>query len=259
MLLRLPDRRRVASFALALAVEALLLIALLTFGPRLTPATKPVRPPSTFSLIPSTEDASTGTNRRAAKQTAKTSSGAATPQRPPSVPAPTAVPTPWDGSLPGVLRIDLGAKNISKLKSSAPPAIKSDQDQTDSQLAEGRGFATGGQSYSIGDWYRLPTRAEVGPYLPKRTITKGWGLILCKTAPRYHVEDCHIVGESPAGSGLGRATLNMSWQFLIRPSRRNGQALIGSPIGVKFELTTNLIAAEPRATDAGDGPSDDDK
>ena len=47
-------------------------------------------------------------------------------------------------------------------------------------------------------------------------------VIACKTAPRHRVTYCVVLGNGPAGSGLGRAVLNASWQFLVRAPRRGG-------------------------------------
>lgn len=256
----LPDRRRITSFVLALAVEAALIALLLTFGPHFTAIPKPARSPSTFSLTPSAEEAATSPERHTTKQTARTSAAAATTSRSaPPVPVPPTAPAPWDGSLPGVLPIELGAQNISKLKSSAPPEEKSDRDQTDSRLARGPGLAPDGQPYYMGDWYRAPTVAEIAPYLPRKRLFKGWGLIVCKTAPRYHVEDCRIVGESPAGSGMGRAALNMSWQFLLRPPRLGGKDLLGAWIGVRVDYLATVSGDKTDAIVTGGDQPDDPK
>ena len=57
----IPDRRRATSFVLALVVEALIIIALLLWGPRIAPVQKSLRAPTSFSLLPSDDDrAATG-------------------------------------------------------------------------------------------------------------------------------------------------------------------------------------------------------
>jgi protein TonB len=258
----LPDRRRTVSFVLALAIEALLIFLLLTFGPHFVPtAKKPERRLSSFSLTPSTEEAMTSPDHHAAKTPASASSRAVakTPRSPiPPVITPTNKPTPFTG-LPGVLPIELGAKDISKLKSTATPDKDDKQDQADSRLAMGPGLAPGGQSYYMGDWYRVPTAAEIGPYLPKRLPPRAWGLILCKTAARYHIEDCRSVSEYPAGSGMARAALQMSWQFLIRPPRLDGKTLIGTWVGVKVDTSTIHVVEKADPADPEDNQSDDAK
>jgi protein TonB len=256
----LPDRRRVISFVLALAVEAALIFLLLVFGPQFIPmAKKPERRSNSFSLTPSTDEAMTSPDRHTAKATVRASSGAAarSPRPPtPPIPVPATNPSSPLSGLAGVLPIELGAKDISKLKSSAPPEKSDEPDQQDSKLAYGPGLAPGGQSYYMGDWYRLPTVAEMAPYLPKRRPAKGWGLILCKTAARYHVDDCRMVAEYPAGSGLGRAALDMSWQFLIRPPRLGGKTLVGTWVGVRVDYSTIGISAKANPAEVDDDQPD---
>jgi hypothetical protein len=257
----LPDRRRTVSFVLALTIEALLLLVLVLFGPHYTPAPKPEpRRATSFSLAPSEKEAATAPEHRAkAHAVAKPASGKTTPIPPmPPVITPPKVPTP-PNALPGVLPIQLGASDISKLKSSASNDDAGDDNAPDSKLAYGPGMGPGGQSYYHGEWYRLPTPAEVDPYLPKRPPDKGWAQILCKTAPRYHVEDCRVLSEGPAGAGMGRAALNMSWQYLIRPPRRNGKELIGAPIGVLFTYTTIHGDRKAETVASGDDQADDSK
>lgn len=256
----LPDRRRTVSFVLALVVEALLILVLVLFGPHFTPPTKPEpRRATSFSLSPSPdkEAATSPQHRTKANAATRPVSGQTTPVPPlPPIVTPPKVPTP-PAALPGVLPIQLGASDISKLKSSAPSNDDGTETGPDSKLAYGPGIGPGGESYYHGEWYRLPTPAEVDPYLPKRPPDKGWAQILCKTAPRYHVEDCRVLSEGPAGAGMGRAALNMSWQYLIRPPRRNGKELIGAPIGVLFTYTTTHRDRKAQTITSGDDQADD--
>ena len=112
--LHMPDRRRVASFTLALAVEALLIILLLIFGPRVTPVPK-VKPPATFTLIPPDDSASTEPDRaKKADNSPKPKSASAPPSTlPPDVAPPQKAPPP-PLPLPGVLPIQLGGLDISR-------------------------------------------------------------------------------------------------------------------------------------------------
>ncbi|MEL0253514.1 MAG: hypothetical protein VW935_16465, partial [Novosphingobium sp.] len=85
-------------------------------------------------------------------------------------------------------------------------------------------------------WYREPTDAEIGPYMPPRRTNGDWAMIACKTVEKYHVEDCQELGESPPGSGLARAIRQASWQFLVRPPRVNGKPQIGEWVRIRFDF-----------------------
>jgi len=234
----LPDRRRTVSFVLALIVEALLILVLLLFGPHLTPAPKPEpRRATSFSLAPSEKEAATAPEHRTkAHAAAKPASGKTTPIPPmPPVITPPKVPTP-PAALPGVLPITLGASDISKLKSSASNDDGAETG-TDSKLAYGPGEGPGGQPLYNAEWYREPSNAELNGYLTKGAPPNSWALIACQTVPKFHVENCRSLGESPAGSGLARAMREAAWQFLVRPPRRGGKVLVGAWVKIRIDFT----------------------
>jgi len=241
----LPDRRRTVSFVLALVVEALLILVLLLFGPHLTPAPKPEpRRATSFSLSPSGKEAATAPEHRTkAHAAAKPASGATTPIPPmPPVITPPKVPTP-PAALPGVLPIQLGASDISKLKSSASNDDGAETG-TDSKLAYGPGEGPGGQPLYNAEWYREPTDAQLNGYLPKGAPPNSWALIACQTMPQFHVDNCRSLGESPVGSGLGRAMREAAWQFLVRPPRRGGKVLVGAWVKIRIDFTLRPAKAD---------------
>ena len=241
----LPDRRRTVSFVLALVVEVLLILVLLLFGPHLTPAPKPEpRRATSFSLSPSEKEAATAPEHRTkAHAAAKPASGATTPIPPmPPVITPPKVPTP-PAALPGVLPIQLGASDISKLKSSASNDDGAETG-TDSKLAYGPGEGPGGQPLYNAEWYREPTDAQLNGYLPKGAPPNSWALIACQTMPQFHVDNCRSLGESPVGSGLGRAMREAAWQFLVRPPRRGGKVLVGAWVKIRIDFTLRPAKAD---------------
>jgi protein TonB len=241
----LPDRRRTISFVLALVIEALLILVLVLFGPHLTPAPKPEpRRATSFSLAPSEKEAATAPEHRTkAHAAAKPASGKTTPIPPmPPVVTPPKVPTP-PNALPGVLPIQLGASDISKLKSSASNDDGAETG-TDSKLAYGPGEGPGGQPLYNAEWYREPSDAQLNGYLPKGAPPNSWALIACQTIPQYHVDNCRSLGESPVGSGLGRAMREAAWQFLVRPPRRGGKVLVGAWVKIRIDFTVRPGKAE---------------
>ena len=88
------------------------------------------------------------------------------------------------------------------------------------------------------EWYREPTDAELAGYLPGRSIEPGsWAEVACKTIPDDRVENCQAIGESPPGSGLGKALRLAGWQFRIRPPRIDGKPQVGTWVKVHIEFT----------------------
>jgi protein TonB len=241
----LPDRRRTVSFVLALIVEALLILVLVLFGPHFVPGSKPEpRRATSFSLAPSEKEAATAPEHRTkAHAAAKQASGKITPIPPmPPVITPPKVPTP-PNALPGVLPIQLGASDISKLKSSASNDDGAESG-TDSKLAYGPGEGPGGQPLYNAEWYREPTDAQLNGYLPKGAPPNSWALIACQTMPQVHVDNCRSLGESPVGSGLGRAMREAAWQFLVRPPRRGGKVLVGAWVKIRIDFTLRPAKAD---------------
>ena len=246
----LPDRRRTISFVLALIVEALLILVLVLFGPHFVPGSKPEpRRATSFSLAPSEKEAATAPEHRTkAHAAAKQASGKITPITPlPPVITPPKVPTP-PNALPGVLPIQLGASDISKLKSSASNDDGAETG-TDSKLAYGPGEGPGGQPLYNAEWYREPSDAELNGYLPRGAPPNSWALIACQTVAKYHVENCRSLGESPVGSGLARAMREAAWQFLVRPPRRGGKVLVGAWVKIRIDFTL-----KPAKSDKDDQP-----
>ncbi len=255
--LHVPDRRRVASFVLALAIEALLIALLLIFGPSVRQLPK-VKRPDTFTLLPPDDTASTEPDRaKKADNTPKPKSASAPPSVLPRDVAPPQKAPPPPVPLPGVLPIQLGALDISKLKGSGQGQDAGDG--ADSKLAYGPGLGPGGMPLYRAEWYREPSNAELNGYVKKLPPSGGWALIACKTVANYHVENCQSLGESPMGSGLARDMRLAAWQFLVRPPRRGGKPLIGALVSIRidFRVTVAKRPAGPRMPFA-DGPKDPD-
>ena len=81
-------------------------------------------------------------------------------------------------------------------------------------------------------WYREPTDQELAGYLS--TADPGWALMTCKTEPQYRVDQCVLVDEWPAGSGMGRAVLASAWQLKVRPPQKGGRVLVGEWVRIRI-------------------------
>jgi len=133
-------------------------------------------------------------------------------------------------------RADMAASDIGKMKPSGGGAAAKGGGGNSSY---GPGEGPGGVVLYNADWFRRPTNAELSGYLPKSSPGSGWGLVACQTVERNHVENCQILGESPRGSGFGRAVQNAAWQFLVIPPRVNGKPQIGEWVRIRIDYTEN--------------------
>jgi len=96
------------------------------------------------------------------------------------------------------------------------------------------GKAPNGEPLYAAKWYREPYDDELRGYLSTAT-GPGWGLIACRTAPDYRVEDCVALEEQPRGSNINRAVLAAAWQFKVRPPRRGNQSLVGAWVRIRID------------------------
>lgn len=99
----------------------------------------------------------------------------------------------------------------------------------------GPGEGPGGAVLYNANWFREPTDAQLGTYLPASAPPAGWGMIACQTIDHYRVENCQIMGESPRGSGFARAVLNAAWQFQVVPPRINGKPQVGEWVRIRID------------------------
>ncbi len=96
------------------------------------------------------------------------------------------------------------------------------------------GTAPNGEPLYAAAWYREPKDEMLRDYL-STALGPGWGLIACRTAPDYRVEDCVGLAEYPEGSQIVRAILAAAWEFKVRPPRLGGQSLVGSWVRIRID------------------------
>lgn len=132
------------------------------------------------------------------------------------------------------------ASDISKIRSQSI-GTGAATGPSGSEQAEGNGDGPGGERLYPADWYREPTHAEMAYYLPKNQRAAGWGMIACRTAANFRVEDCQELGESPSGSGLARAVRQAAWQFRVRPPTRGDRPMIGVWVRIVFDFQVGVV------------------
>lgn len=231
---RPPLRRRVTALALALAIELLLILAFvgLNFRPK-PPEFAGGNPIVTFDVQTVSEEKSSSA-AKARPQPDKATPRPPVPPRLPDVPKmPSKITEP---SFIPMSKSDLAAADIGKLGSNAPNFGADDTPRV--------GTAPNGEPLYAAEWYREPTNAELGGYLPK-TMPEGGGagLIACRTVAGFRVTDCVELGSDPPGSRLASAVRQAAWQFKVRPPRVGGKTLVGT--WVQIQITYNVSRRSP--------------
>jgi periplasmic protein TonB len=226
-------RRRASGVALAVGLNLLVLLALLTTGA--LPLTPPRggQEPLIVSLIPDTNSAT-----QAARSPQKPREAPVREQKPPLpkpkivLPAKPTIETPRELPWIEMSKAEMAAADISRFpkgSESASAASAGDSEEV--------GRAPNGEVLYAADWARKPTNTELNGYLPPNA-PDGWGLIACRTVAGNRVEDCLELGQSPRGSRLASAVRQAAWQFRVLPPRRNGRALIGSWVRIRIDYSS---------------------
>lgn len=226
--------RRAIGIGAALAIEAVLLLMLLTLG--LTEDREPVRMAevSTFDVrdaaapeappVPEPEEMPSALEPVPRPVTERLPEPIAAPQPAPLPPA-AVIPRPVPAA---------PARETSRSADApvyGPPAPSRPRDSARV------GTAPGGQPLYAAAWYRRPRDEELRGYLS--AAQPGYATISCRTVPDFRVEDCVLETEYPSGSGMGRAVLAMAWQFRVRPPMLGGRYQVGEWVRIRIVYTVN--------------------
>ncbi len=240
-------RRKLTSLGIALALEALILLLLLTLGASIAGVEDGKEAVTTFKAVefaappapePETADAASEAdtpqdNTPVAQQPVRPSPLALNPQpappQPPAPPqaAPETPPQPQPSARPKI-----GAR-INPNRGYGPVDSGNPRTTGDSERV---GTAPNGEPLYAARWYREPTQEELAGYLSTAN-GPGYALIACKTVQGYYVEDCVLISEAPQGSMMGRASLAAAWQFRVRPARVGGREQFGSWVRIRIDYT----------------------
>lgn len=229
---RTPALRRTAILAVVAALHFLLLIMLL----RLAPAPPLLAPsvPITVELLPEAPLAPKRTRAAKARRAQKNEARRTAPSTAPPAQTSSAI---WSQVIP-ITREQFAVADIKMaprpMAQAGDGASQSSQDGNDTA---GAGEGPNGEPLYNAQWYRRPTSAELGFYLPPGTPPTGWGMIACQTVPDYRVENCHELAQSPAGSGLARAVRQAAWQFRVLPPRIGGRPMVGAWVRIRIDYS----------------------
>ncbi|BBC72224.1 conserved hypothetical protein [Altererythrobacter sp. B11] len=242
---------RATAIVIALALEALLLLVLLTLGLS-SPPQHPAGPAlTTFDASESEDPAETPAEEQQQQQPRPTQPQSQPRDTPPPPVEPSALPpqpAPAAAPILSVPRDSMVSLDISRMRNEpagppapAQPAYGPADTGGGSPDTPRVGTAPNGEPLYAARWYREPSDDELAGYLS--TARPGWGLIACKTAPDYRVEDCVALGEEPQGSQLARAILAAAWQFKVRPPRLGGKDMIGEWVRIRITYSRTQFRA----------------
>ena len=223
--------RRAAGLAVALAIELLLLLALLSLSRSVTPPDEPLLTEVDLSASDYSEPAA---------EEPEPEQSQPRPADQPAETAPALQPAPAPAAVIPIPTAPPAAEPVERPRPDPPPTVlgpvQGPPDRGSSSAAGDSvrvGTAPNGEPLYAARWYREPGE-EIRGYLS--TASPGWGLIACRTVPNFYVTDCVPVGESP-GSMLNRAMLAASGQFRVRPPRLGGRVLVGSWVRIRIDYT----------------------
>lgn len=232
---------------LALALEALLLLALLTLGRTSNAPEWPSESLVSFDVSPPPEAATSPEPEEQAPQaTVDEARPVPSPDEPqvaepqPASP-PAQLPAPRrDVAIVPLRRDAMEAGDLANLPRQEPARPPAPAYGPSFAAAPGDtevvGRAPNGEPLYAARWFREPTHGELAGYLSTAS-GPGWALIACRTAPQWRVEDCVGLEEYPGGSDIQRAVLAAAWQFQVRPPRRGGESLVGSWVRIRIEYS----------------------
>lgn len=235
------------SLLLALIAEALLILLVLTIGASLTQREeKPTGAEIVRFQSVSTEHQQQPQSEQDESQAPSLVQQQNAPEVRPEIQSPPDQPvTPLTQPAPMIQlsNREMAGADLSALpRRPAPPAAPNrgmmgpvDTGSSYGDTPRVSGSGPNGEPLYAASWLRgEPTDAEMMGYLSTAT-GPGWGLIACRTAPGFRVEDCVKIDEQPAGSYIARAALAAAWQFRVRPPRIGGEPQIGAWVRIRID------------------------
>lgn len=235
--LRARFGQRTTGLVVALLLEALLILALLTLGQSKEAEQPEPQIVTSFDAGPEPEPAPEPP--RDEPRPADPSAPAEPPQ--PLAPLPTPPQPAPPPPAPVPLRRDFPSFDLSRAPRAPAPAPAPTRTPAYGPVDTGFpgdsrrvGTAPNGEPMYAAEWYREPEDAMLGAYL-STARGPGWGLIACRTVPEYRVENCVALGEYPERSNIARSVLAAAWEFRVRPPRLRGRNMYGEWVRIRID------------------------
>jgi hypothetical protein len=246
-------RRRGYGLAIALLLEALFIIAILSLSMRSAGPETGKRGLSTFSLNAESDSKAADKSKAETPVTKEQQRNFVPPIPKPLLPPvnPVKAPPP----IPDFIKVsksDFDAMDLSKLPASG--TVGSGDSKGSGQGIKGQmgpGLGPGGaQLYPVA-WLREPYDSELRPYLAAaRSIPNGATAdIACRMIEHNRVENCQIIGENPRGTGLAQAIRKAAWQFLVKPPRIDNKPQLGVWVRIHFDFGVKEVEGEAVAAE----------
>lgn len=241
-------RRRGLGLAIALLLEALFIIAILSLSMHSAGPDAGKSGLSTFSLNAESDSKSADKSETETPVTKEQQRNFNPPIPKPLLPPvnPVKAPPPSPDFIK-VSKSEFDAMDLSKLPTSGSAGSgdsKGSGAGTKGQMGPGLGPG-GAQLYPVA-WLREPYDAELAPYLAAaRSVPNGATAdIACKMAEHNRVENCQIIGENPRGTGLAQALRKAAWQFLVKPPRIDNKPQLGVWVRIHFDFGVKEVEGD---------------
>ncbi len=233
---RTPPSRRAIGLVLAIAINLLVILALLGISGARTVAMKDDG--GTLIIDIARQDQAAARQPKKEQQRPKQEPVRQRPVLPPPdiiLPVKPTITPPPTGKLEMIelTKPEMATTDEAMANQSAAAPAEGTGRGGDSAIV---GKGPRGETLYAAEWMREPTDQEMGFYLTPSVVgAGGYGLIACKTYPRFRVDDCYAIESYPATSQIARAALKATWQFKVRPPRKNGQSMIGEWVRIRIE------------------------
>ena len=241
-------RRRGIGLGIALLLEALFIIAILSLSMRSGGPEAGKKGLSTFSLEAEAESASADKSETETPVTKYQQRNFNPPIPKPLLPPVNPVKTPPPS--PDFIKVsksEFDAMDLSKLPASGSAGSgESKGTGQGNKGMMGPGLGPGGaQLYPVA-WLREPYDAELSPYLAavKRIPPGASADIACRMIENNRVENCQIIGENPRGTGLAQALRKAAWQFLVKPPRIDNKPQLGVWVRIHFDFGVKEVGQD---------------
>lgn len=241
---RSPLRRRATSLLLTIAAHLLLLLMLIRLAPPFAKMASSGSQMVSVPLAPEPQEEDMQAHHAAKTRTNHVAAAPAPlAPKPPPIKLPTTA-APWVLT-PGLEHFDMRQLPPAQQAEGKPDdASTADEANGSGQSDRPVAFGPAGQPLYNAEWYREPTDTELAFYTKRARPGPGFGEIGCQTMPRFHVDNCIELAESP-GSGYARAIKEAAWQFLVVPPRIGGKPMVGSWVRIRITFHESTASNGP--------------